>query len=263
MSENDKPRVLICILTTYERTGWICKELGEWLEHLRYQGKYTTAVGYAHNFSSAAAARNFLCDHVRKVAMEDRPDWILMIDNDMVPDESLLTCIDHAPEDAGVICPRFYMWDPNKCAPILCWGVEDPQLTNGHAEVLNIENGKHKYYQLTKAGTGATFIRPQLLDDIGDIVFNDYEKVPATQDTPVQASPGLFFYTFNDKGARLSTEDIAFCLVQVPKTKWKIYGYADVEVGHYHNVNLAQVAKWIYTQETKKAEMETPLECFR
>lgn len=247
-----KPKILVGVLTTYERSGWVCPPLAQWLHKLPYNPNYLTDVGWVHNFAPAAAGRNYLLRHVKELAKESRPDWILMIDNDMRPSQDLLSCIDKAPEDAGVIVPRFYMWDEAKSNPTLCWGV-DNAASNEVAEYMKVEPGK--YYELVKSGTGAMFLRPQLIDDMGDVVFNDPDLVPADGQKTVQASPGLFYYTYNDLGGRLSTEDICFCLAHVRKTKWKIYGFSDVEIGHYHNVDLAQVAKWLYTNPGKKAEM--------
>lgn len=239
-------KILVCPLSTYERNGWHCKELTEWLEGLRFERHYMTSVGYAHNFSPAAAARNYLCRNVREMAVADRPDWILMLDNDMAPPPNLLSTIDHAPDDAGVVAPRFYMWDQNKQSVILCWGMDpqDAPEQNG-AQIFHVQPGK--FYPLTKCGTGAIFIRPALLDEI---------------------EPPYFAYTHNDDGAITGTEDIRFCVDKVAKTKWKIYGNSDVEVGHYHNVDLAKLARWLYAQETKQSaqaveELSPAAECFR
>lgn len=237
-----KPKVLIELLTTYERTGWVCQELAQWLWSLPFEQNYVTCVGWAHNFSPAAAARNYFCSHIKTMPKEERPDWILMIDNDMVPAGNLLTCIDKAPEDAGVVIPRFYMWNNEKGCPVLCWGVADAVLSPEGTETLNVEPGK--YYPLTKGGTGAMFIRPAMLDEM---------------------EPPFFYYTYNADGSRTSTEDINFCISEVPKTKWKIYGCADVEIGHYHNVDLAKLASHVFKRASAKEVSEplVPAECFR
>lgn len=241
----DPKKILICILSTYERSGWICKELAEWVAALPYEPMYITRPGWAHNFAPASSARNFCCNHIKSLPKEDRPDWLLMIDNDMVPPVNLLNSIDHAPKNAGVIVPRFYMWDPQKEAPILCWGMDDTDapVNKKGDQIFKVEPGK--YYQLTKAGTGAMFIRPELLDEL---------------------SNPFFYYSFDENGSRVATEDINFCVKEVTKTNWKIYGVSDVEVGHYHNVNLAQLARWLYQNEAKKQEIDelpAPAECFR
>lgn len=243
---SDIPKILICRFTTYERNGWPSHELSQWLEDLRMERRYLTSITRAHNFSPAAGARNYLLNEVKKMPKHERPDWILMIDNDMVPCENLLSTIDHAPEDAGVVVPRFYMWDPQKQSVILCWGMDtkDAPEIDG-TQIFRVE--PDKYYELTKCGTGAMFIRPDMLDEM---------ILP------------FFQYSYNQLGCMTGTEDIWFCQNRVAKTSYKIYGCSNVEVGHYHNVDLALLAKWLYSQEVKRKEQGvenlSPLaECFR
>ena len=240
------PKILVVVLTTYERNGWQCQDLSQWLDEIRFEQKYMVHVSRAHNFSPAAGARNFILNEIKKMDREMRPDWILMIDNDMAPPRNLLSTIDNAPEDAGVVVPRFYMWDQNKQSVILCWGMDpkDAPEKNG-AQIFTVMPGK--FYPLTKCGTGAIFLRPELLDDI---------ELP------------FFAYTYNDLGIMTGTEDIWFCNNKVHPTKWKIYGCSDVEVGHYHNVDLAKLARWLYAQEAKQVaqgieELSPAAECFR
>ena len=239
-------RFLIVPLTTYERNGWASKELLEFMESVRWSDPgVTVGAGYAHNFTSASAARNFLFDMVKKMPKKERPDWLLMIDNDMAPPINLLKCVMKAPEDAGIIVPRFYMWDNNKATVVLCWGMDekDAPMTKTGYQAFTVSPGS--MYQLTKCGTGAMFVKPDILDDL---------------------EPPYFYYTYDQHGSRTSTEDINFCTKLRTTTKWKIYGNSDYEVGHYHNVDLAKLAKWLYSQELKKAEVEElspTAECFR
>lgn len=246
MSETLK-KILVCVFTTYERNGWMCHELAQWTEGLRFEKKYLTSVTHAHNFSPAAGARNFLCRQVKEQDPALKPDWILMLDNDMVPPENLLSTIDRAPDDAGVVVPRFYMWDQAKQSVILCWGMDpkDAPENSVGSQIFTVAPGK--FYPLTKAGTGAMFFRPALLDEL---------------------EPPYFSYTYNSDGVMTGTEDINFCVKQVANTKWKIYGNSDVEVGHFHNVNLALLARWLYSQEAKQSaqaveELSPAAECFR
>lgn len=239
MPEEKKLKILICLLTTYERSGWVSKHLTEWLENLRFQNKYYTSVAYAHNFYPAAAARNYFCKTARELPIEDRPDWLLMIDNDMAPPENLLDTIQGAPADASVVVPRFYMWNPDKATVVLCWGLNPDQarVDSEGAEVLDMTMGK--YYELTKAGTGAMFIKPDMLD---------------------QLSMPYFWYDYDpEMHSSKGTEDINFCK-KVREAGGKIYGFTDIEVGHFHNVDLALLARYLY--RVKQAEQE-PAEVWR
>src|SRR5579872_5096898 len=114
------PKILICILTTYERSGWPHPDLLDFVYSLRFNFSYATAFVKAHNFIPAAGARNFFCRNMK----DTDADWLLMIDNDMSPGPDLLDTIKDAPEDAMVVVPRFHLWDHNAGTTKLCWGLE-------------------------------------------------------------------------------------------------------------------------------------------
>ncbi len=214
------PKILICILTTYERSGWPHPDLLDFVYSLRFNFSYATALVKAHNFIPAAGARNFFCRNMR----DTDADWLLMIDNDMSPGANLLDTIKHAPEDAMVVVPRFHLWDHDAGTTKLCWGLErDPMVLPGGAGAKGhkIESGFH---ELTKCGTGAIFIRPAL-----------FSKIPAP----------WFWYTINDDQSMVATEDINFC-TKVREHGYKIYGNANVEVGHHHTVNLLRLNEVLY-----------------
>jgi len=89
------PKILICILTTYERSGWPHPDLLDFVYSLRFNFSYATAFVKAHNFIPAAGARNFFCRNMK----DTDADWLLMIDNDMSPAANLLDTIKDAPAD--------------------------------------------------------------------------------------------------------------------------------------------------------------------
>lgn len=218
-------KVLICVLTTHERGGWVNRHLLEWLVNLRFNPNYQTHVTTAHNFIPAASARNFFCKHVKD--LEPRPDWLLMIDNDMVPCDNMLDAIKSAPADASIVVPRFVMWDEGKPRMSLCWGMDAEIVPekDGH-QIFTVEPGT--YYPLTKCGSGAIFIRPEVFDKI---------------DMP------YFWYDYNEDGGMCATEDINFCK-KVRAAGLKLYGSGSHDCGHFHNVNLSIVAKLI--DDTRK-----------
>ena len=225
-------KILCCILTTYERNGWANKRLMEFLEQIHFNKDYLVSVAYADNFSSAAAARNYFFKHVKDMPQEERPDWLLMIDNDMVPPDNLLDTIKNAPEDAGVIAPRFYMWNPQKATVVLCWGMEEStegsRLASDGAQVLDMFEGR--FYPLTKCGTGAIFVKPSVIDQVG--------------------AP-WFWYDLDETQASKGTEDINFCY-KARAAGVKLYGNSSIEVGHFHNEDLALLARYLYN--VKKEE---------
>lgn len=227
-------KILICVLTTHERTGWVCTQLAEWLTDLPLTGNGVQfSVTYAKNFVPAASARNFFCRRLSQ--MEPKPTWALMIDNDMAPPPNLLDTIKNAPKDAAVVVPQFQMWDESKPSVTLCWGMDEkvaPQRDGNQR--FTIEPGR--FYPLTKCGTGAIFIRPWLFDKI---------------------SMPYFWYTYNADQGMDGTEDINFCK-KVVDAGCKIYGNSSVIVGHYHNVNLAVLANYVYGSKQVDKPKEVP-----
>lgn len=221
MPTNEPIKILICILTTYERGGWICKELAEFIANLPLIPGYATRVVFAHNFSPAASARNRFCKQALEQVLEanEGPDWICMIDNDQAPPINFLDTIKNAPKDASIVVPAFYMWANDSAKLTLCWGVDDEQpRPNGFG---HFPTG---YHELSKCGTGAIFIRPRHL-----------AKMPYP----------YFKYLYNEEGGMQGTEDIQFCLA-ARKAGLKIYGLSGMNVGHFHSVDLSVMAKILF-----------------
>lgn len=232
--------ILATVLTMHERTGWQSKQLSEWIANTLYDqlgsvltGKrldYSLMVTYAHNFMPAASARNFAARQIKDVV--PRPDWWLMIDNDMAPPPNLLDTVKDAPNDAAIIVPRFSMWDEGKAAVTLCWGMEDPKIVHSDERQFFTIDGPG-FYPLSKCGTGAIFIKPEVFEKI---------EMP------------YFWYPKNADQGNEGTEDITFCK-KVIDAGMKIYGNSSIAVGHYHNVNLEIVAQAIHAAEKQAVEI--------
>jgi hypothetical protein len=214
MSKQEKrvPQILICIFSTYERTGWYHPELGVFLESLRENNSYATLYSKSHNFIPIEGGRNTAAN-----AYKDFPaDWIVFVDNDMSPPMNILDCVKDAPADAGVVVPKFFLWDETNLQANLCWGSNQ-----GAERVYNLE--AQKWHELDKCGTGLIFIRPEV-----------FRKIPAP----------WFWRTYDDLCNMTSTEDINFAL-KVREHGFKIYGNSKFEVGHHHSCNLSAVARAI------------------
>lgn len=217
------PKIMIAILTTYERHGWPTKDLADWLACLRNNPNYAWQHMFAHNFIPAAGARNTVASTFKDCGA----DWILMIDNDMSPPLNLLDAIKNAPADAMVVAPKFFLWDETNLSLKLCWGwhpgTEPIDAVTGNVRL------ESKYYELHQCGTGAIFIRPQV-----------FQKIP----------PPWFWYSYDAVNNMTSTEDINFC-VKVREHSMKIYGFGGLTVGHHHTVNLAALARLLYDVKTE------------
>lgn len=245
---SDSIRVLICVLTTHERNGWVCPALCEWLTDLPISGYNNVeyAVTYAKNFVPAASARNFLG---RKVKESDpKPDWVLMMDNDMPPPKNLFDCVINAPKDAMVVVPQMQMWDEGKPSVTLCWGMDESIAPKqGNDQRYTIE--PDKWYELTKCGTGIIFIRPEVFERLS----MPYFWYPLNADQGIEGTEDV---TFTQKVVGLRC---AKCGVlkkdhitnghEFDNAGMKIYGYSGCIAGHYHNVNLAVVAHYLYGEK--------------
>jgi hypothetical protein len=211
---------MICILSGYERQNWPCKDLADFLINLRFNNDYAWYHSFAHNFIPAASARNKMADALKDLDA----DWILMIDNDMAPPANLLDTIKNAPADAGVVVPKFFLWDQTARSVRLCWGIDNlPRTPNGDIVI------EDKYYELNKCGTGAIFIRPEVFRTV---------------------TPPWFFYTYDAMQGMTATEDINFAQ-KVIAHGIKVYGYGGITVGHNHTVDLSVVAKMLYDFKNK------------
>jgi hypothetical protein len=224
MSEDQSvPRILVAVLTTHERIGWVHPEILFFIEAQRSNTNYAWSLAKVHNFVPAAAARNVFCN----AAKDTGCDWILMVDNDMALPYNLFDCIKDAPEDAAVVVPRFHLWDETNRRITMCWGMDAAEFKNG-ALVLD-----KPFYELTKCGTGAIFIRPEV-----------FKQIPAP----------WFTYLYDEMGNMQGTEDIQFAF-KVKDAGLKIYGNPRFVVGHYRSCNLAVLADVL--QSTKGVDNQS------
>ena len=225
--ELNLPKILICVLCGYERHNWISPQLMEFLVNTRYSNDYLTVISKAYNFIPAAAARNFIAD--RAMHIDPKPDWVLMIDNDMGPSDNLLDTIKGAPDDAMIIVPKFHLWDGETTK--LCWGMDEDKLQELGDGTQGYKLDK-KFYELRICGTGAIFIRPELFEKIGAPWFS---------------------YKYDNLGNMVGTEDISFC-EKVRNAGYKIYGNSSINVSHFHSTDILQMNKIIH--EMKYAQQE-------
>jgi|SRR5215472_1416748 len=206
------PKILFGILSTYERQGWIHPSILQFFADLPFTQGNAYRVVPVHNFMPAASGRNVFCKQVKDTDC----DWVCMIDNDMSMPKNLIDTLKDAPADASIVVPAFYAWAQSELKLTLCWGMDNVPDSNPTAKLAS------GFHELTKAGTGVIFIRPEV-----------FRKL---------AYP-YFTYLYNEDQGMCGTEDIQFCL-RAREAGFKIYGNADVIVGHYHNVDLSTLWKW-------------------
>jgi hypothetical protein len=218
-------KLIFGILSTYERNGWHHPSITQFFAEMpmRIGGAYPV-VGIA-NFIPAASGRNIFCRNYKDRGL----DWICMIDNDMVVPDNFLDTLKDAPEDADIVVPAFYIWSQAELKCTLCWGWDDAPTGAGPAHL------PPGFKELTKAGTGAIFIRPRVF----------------------QGMPYPYFkYQWNEDQGLAATEDIPFCL-EARELGFKIYGNPSVVVGHYHSVELSSMFPWAEKLYNKNKVLDT------
>jgi len=206
-------KILLGILSTYERSGWIHPDILKFVADLSLIPGYATRVVPLHNFVPAAAGRNVFCRSFKDADC----DWICMMDNDMAPPANLFDTIKDAPKNAGIVVPAFFIWNGTNGELQLCWGTDKTPDKDGKTR----SNFSPGFHELNKCGTGVIFIRPWVLKKI---------------------SMPYFWYIYNSDQGMDGTEDIAFCS-KVREAGIKIYGNTKVTVGHYHAVDLNLLSK--------------------
>lgn len=223
-----KLKILFGILSTHERDGWHHPSINQFFNDLAHN---PDGIGWlnipVHQFIPAAAGRNTFCHQ----AKDCDADWVCMIDNDMTLPGNLLDAIKNAPEDADIVCPRFYMWNETELKLVLCWGVEITK--EEEAANYGIRHFDPGYHELTKCGTGVLFVRPRVFQEM---------QFP------------YFRYTYDGTGNQTGTEDIQFCLA-ARKKGFKIYGTTAVKVGHNKTVDLMRMSEWMDKQQKFALDM--------
>ncbi|HTS04405.1 MAG TPA: hypothetical protein VMP68_02405 [Candidatus Eisenbacteria bacterium] len=94
-----QPKVLCLVLGSLEREGWINPNLALQLIKYAKDDRFNVEVGTVTGYRPHDTARNA----AMVAARQADPDWIIQLDNDVVPSVSPLDIIANAPKDAAVI----------------------------------------------------------------------------------------------------------------------------------------------------------------
>jgi hypothetical protein len=216
-----KASVFVVTFSSWERSGWPCVGLSVWLGELGVTRALGQRVVQRHGLNNARphdCARNLAV----KAFLESGLEWLLMIDNDMIPPANLLDMIDFAPAEADIIVPKFYCLsgnDPSVLKISLAW-----KLLPGQTSIPR----NCSWVELEGGGTGAMFIR---------------RKVFAALQKP------YFKFGYDANGFTVEGEDEYFCR-QARAAGLRIFGHTAFEVDHLHTVSLSALARLI---EGKKA----------
>jgi hypothetical protein len=91
-------KVLVAVLCGSERTNWINPQLSTKLIAMTHDTRAQVAIKWIYECRPTEYARNFAMDCARK----DGVDWLLMIDNDVAPNDAIGVITD-APEGVDII----------------------------------------------------------------------------------------------------------------------------------------------------------------
>lgn len=206
-------KLLISPLSTYERNGWYCPELVWFIFSAGQSQKHKISFAPVHNFIPAGGGRNVAC----KKFLETDNEWILMVDNDMVPPFNLLEMLDKATPDMDILIPLFHLWENDTSTVKVVWApVANPDQMS--VEELNAT----EWLELQSAGTGCIFIHRRV-----------FEKLPYP----------WFGYEYDKDGCMSATEDVPF-LQTARKHGFRVWGNTRYTVGHFRSVDLSKIQKY-------------------
>jgi hypothetical protein len=199
-------KVFISVLCGDERGGWIHPRLSLFLLQTLARN-HSVTLHMTLDARPVTRARNLIVEEFLKTDCE----WLLMLDNDVVPPDDLLNILDTLPPSqpeqariwpkgaAGVLVPRVYI--PAEGYICLGWMYGGESVGNWH--------------ELIHAATAAMFIHRE--------VFSKLQK------------PYFEFGTMPD-GAPI-TEDLMFC-TNVRKADFRIFGHRGYTCSHFRTLDL-------------------------
>jgi peptide methionine sulfoxide reductase MsrB len=126
----------------------------------------------------------------------------------------------------------------------------DEQVVKREGEHQRLTIEPEKWYELTKCGTGIIFIRPEVFEKISMPYFwyplNADQGIEGTEDvTFTQKVTGVRCAKCGDMEDSHKQNGHEFTDAGL-----KIYGYSGCIAGHYHNVNLAVLAHYMYAEKS-------------
>ena len=212
-----KSSVFVCTFAGWERDGWPNTALSVWLGELgvvRARGERQVMRHGIHGARPHDCARNLGA----KAFLESGLEWLLMVDNDMTPQQpNLLDMCDFAAPEMDIVVPKFYCLsgnDPNVLKISLAW-----KLLPGQSSIPpNVS-----WVELAGAGTGCMAIRRRAFDVL---------KRP------------YFKFGYDANGFTVEGEDEYFCR-QARAAGLRIFGHTAFEVDHLHTVSLSALARLI------------------
>lgn len=231
-----KDSVLVAVLTLAERDGWVTPGLAGWLAAMKSaqaSGKREIQLGFLNDFKPYDDARNALA----KEFLDSGCDWLLMLDNDMIPPPNLLDMIDRADERMDILVPRFFAVSGVHLklsihqkdwlyAPVFLDRMGS--LINLVWKYLEFPDGgfpddveKKEWIELVGGGSAAMFVRRRVFEGLRE---------------------PFFLFVYNEDGQPTHSEDFYFCL-KARDAGFRVWGNRQFEVDHMKTISLGTLAR--------------------
>lgn len=209
------PHIVVSVLCGVERHNWIAPQLSVALVAAAFSD-YPRQFSYAPCFGifPVSAARNKI---VEEYFLSTDAEWLVMIDNDVVPPLNFLDFLKDAPPEADILIAPYFVWDPIEAQTMLCFGDwrDGKMITPEQHEV------RRGYWEGGCGGTGFLAVRRHVIEEgkiekpVFRIVCNDYEGQTMSED---------IYFTSKAKEAG-----------------YRIFTNVDYLCSHFHTVDLKEV----------------------
>ena len=199
-----KPYVLVCVLCSFERHGWINPGLFETLVMATHDQRFSMEIRCLSQYHRVETARNVAFE----MARVGNVDWLIMIDND---------------QDCRQLTEILYEAETTKGVDIVsvATGINDPGKYALNVNLLRPVKMKGNFGQVDFGGTGVFLIRNNVIN-----------AFPKPQDGELV---GMYFVWYTDRNV---SEDQYFCaLAQAMGFNiWTHDSFAE----HWHTTSLTK-----------------------
>ena len=226
-NQKQKASVFVALFTMNERDGWLSPGLAQFFAALSHVAKDRRVMVHL-------SACKKPIDHARNLVVKEflasGCDWLLMVDNDMVPPLNLFEMIDRAAGHMDILVPKFFMLAPAfgpRTSEALTKHAQNPRLPLFLCwQTLNIRLDEREWTELAWAGTGVMFIRRRVFGPLGNC--------------------GWFKFVTDADGAWIFPEDFEFCR-RAREAGFSVWGNQRFEADHFHTVSLSALAQSVGT----------------
>lgn len=203
---------MICVQVVVLSLGWLRAEQRDFVLALSHEDRYRVMLGRA----SAKPVTNNRNQVVKRFLLSpSSPEFLLMMDNDVVPKCNPLDYIEHDLDIVVFPCP---LWKPSQgAASPVVWNIrmrdEDGCLLSGSFKTGGLR-------EISEGGTGAILIARRVLEH------------------PAMRSP--FVEQMDEYGVSTLGHDLAFC-VRARSAGFRLWAATDCACSHWEELDLQQV----------------------